>query len=250
MIAKISVEKTGIIDEMLSCPYSLKYLSKNGRQPGNPEKRGMHHDGCGMAFSNNGSLEIHKRSKENAWDQSYRQIAKTAASNIFIAHNRLASKGLEMNEEGSHPFSVTASGKTFALCHNGGIRTYMDEAINKHTSDSFIFLKKIIDVSGKNDASDILKRLRAISDETDYSSLCSFLITDSELFVWRIYNEKEQEKKDEYEKYYTLYMSMRNNSVLFSSEALDDSPWMLLENKTFLHLHFSGSKISVEYCKI
>ena len=210
----------------------------------------MHHDGCGMAFSNNGSLEIHKRSKENTWDESYRQIAKTASSNIFIAHNRLASKGLEMNEEGAHPFSVTALGKTFSLCHNGGIRTYMDEAIDKHTSDTFIFLQKLIDISGKNEASDILQRLRAISDETDYSSLCSFLITDSELFVWRIYNEKEQGKKDEYEKYYTLYMSMRNNSVLFSSEALDDSPWMLMENKTFLHLHFSGSKISVEYCKI
>ncbi|MEO8088455.1 MAG: class II glutamine amidotransferase, partial [Bacteroidota bacterium] len=128
MIAKISVEPTGILDEMLKCPYSLKYLSEHGRQPSDPETRGSHHDGCGMAFSKNGNVEIHKRSKENAWDETYQQVARTASSNIFIAHNRLASKGLEMTENGAHPFSIDAGGKTFALCHNGGVRTYMEEA--------------------------------------------------------------------------------------------------------------------------
>jgi len=250
MIAKISVEETGILEEMLKCPYSLKYLSENGRQPSDPGSRGAHHDGCGMAFSKNGSVEIHKRSKENAWDESYQQLARSVTSTIFIAHNRLASKGLEMDENGAHPFSVTAAGKTFAICHNGGIKTYMEEAIQKHTSDSFIFLQRLVDPAGKNDADEIFHRLKTIANETEFSSLCAYLVSENELFVWRIYSDADERKRNEYEKYYTLYMSMRNNSILFSSEPLDDLPWMVLENNSFLHITRSGKKLVTDYCTL
>lgn len=247
MLSKISVEPSSILDEMLKCPYSLKYLSEHGRQPSNPDVRGMHHDGSGMAFVHNGSVEIHKRSKENTWDASYQDLARTATSNFFIAHNRLASKGLEVSEKGAHPFSVTAAGKTFALCHNGGVRSYMDEAREQHTSDSYIFLQRLIDPAGKNSSDDIFRRLSVITGETTYTSLCSFMISDDALFVWRIYSEQNPEKNEGYEKYYTLYMSMRNDAAVFSSEPLDDLPWMLLQNKTFLRLSLKGDSISVDY---
>jgi predicted glutamine amidotransferase len=247
MISKISVEQTGILEEMLRCPYSLKYLSENGRQPGDADVRGLHHDGCGMAFSKNGTVEIHKRPKEKAWDESYQQLARTATSRIFIAHNRLASQGLEMNEKATHPFSTTAAGKTFALCHNGGIRTYMEEARQAHTSDSFIFLRKLIDPSGKNDKDSIFQRLADVSRETSYGSLCAFLLSDSELFVWRIYSESEPARVEAYEKYYTLYMTFRKDAALFSSEPLDESPWMLLPNNSMMHLQVKDARIVIDY---
>src|SRR5690349_17908146 len=136
MISKISVNKTSLLEEMLKCPYSLRYLSEKGRQPGNPSQRGNHLDGCGMAFSKNGTVEVHKRSKDNAWDASYQELARTTASTVFIAHNRLASEGLEKSEVGAHPFSLSAGEKTFALCHNGGIKSFMREAKARLTSDS------------------------------------------------------------------------------------------------------------------
>jgi len=250
MISKISVEPASLLNEMLMCPYSLKYLSENGMQPSDPGVRGEHHDGCGMAFSKNGSLEIHKRSRDNAWDESYQQVARTATSTVFIAHNRLASKGLEMTEQGAHPFVLSAAGKTFALCHNGGVRNYMEEAQQLQTSDSYIFLRELIDPSGGNDQEAIFRRLSRIARECAYNSLCAYLITDDELYAWRIYSMSDTEKIPGFEKYYTLYMSMRNNSVVFSSEPLDDSPWMLLENNTFLHLRSNGTSLSVNYRSI
>ncbi len=235
-----------MLDEMMQCPYSLKYLSEHGLQPDGHSIRGTHDDGCGMAFSNNGNIEIHKRSKENAWNESYLNTAHTASSNIIIGYNRLASKALDKTEEGSHPFIINAGDKSFALCHNRGIKTYMAEAIQQHTSDSFIFLQKLIDDRAKNDAESIFLRLKEISKKTAYSSLTSFLMTDKELFVWRAYNEQDEKAMDS-EKHYTLYMAMKSNSAVFSSEPLDASLWMLIENKTFLHLCYSESKISPEY---
>ncbi len=250
MIAKVSVAPSSIMDEMMMCPYSLKYLSENGRQPGDPDTRGEHNDGSGIAFAKNGNIEVHKRSKENAWDESYQQLIRSASSNIFIAHNRLASKGLEMKEQGAHPFTIIAAGKIFALCHNGGVRTYMEEAKLNHTSDSNIFLQRLIDKSGNNDVDSIYQRLSFITNETEYSSLCAYLMTAEELFVWRIYNERDKEKIYSFEKYYTLYLRMRNNNVIFASEPLDDLPWMLLENRSFYYLRLNSDQISTEYKKI
>ena len=217
MIAKVSIAETSILEEMLMCPYSLSYLSENGRQPTDPEMRGKHHDGCGIAFAKNGNIEVHKRSKQDAWNDSYRNLISSQRSGLFIAHNRLASQGLEMSENGAHPFSLDAGGKTFALCHNGGIRTYIDEAIREQTSDSFLFLKKLIDISGNNDASLIFDRLREIRNQTSYSSLCAFLLSDNELFAWRIYWTHDLSKISLYEKYYTLYLSFRNDILLIAS---------------------------------
>ena len=230
----------------MSCPHSLKYLSQHGRQPHDPELRGEHADGCGMAFSNNRSVEVHRRSRENAWDESYISLAKNVSANIFLAHNRLASKGLEASEKGAHPFSITAKEKTFALCHNGGIRNFMDEAKANGTSDSLIFLRNLIDQSGENDVSAITDRLEKIARETTYSSLTSFLMSADELYVWRIFSEDEV-AKESYEKYYTLYMTMRKNAVLFSSEPLDDSPWMLLPNYSLMHLYIKDENIALSY---
>ena len=104
MIAKVSSAEASIIDEIFLCPVSLHYLSQNGRQPDAPWERGEHKDGCGMAYIENGSITIHKRDKENAWDESYQDIALSSRSKIFIAHNRLASEGLNTSVDAAHPF--------------------------------------------------------------------------------------------------------------------------------------------------
>src|SRR5580765_642941 len=99
MIAKVSTTEASIMEEMFLCPTSLQYLSQNARQPDAPWERGQHNDGCGMAFVQNGKLESHKRDKETAWDSSYQSIASNSRSKSFIAHNRLASEGLNTSVE-------------------------------------------------------------------------------------------------------------------------------------------------------
>ena len=247
MIAKISSKPATILAEMLQCPYSLQYLSGQGRQPSDPDFRGSHRDGCGLAFASNGNIQVHKRSKQDAWDSSYIDVVRNATSNIFIAHNRLASQGLLADERGAHPFTLNAAGKSWALCHNGGIRTYMEEAISQRTSDSFLFLKKLIHEDGENSVHEIRQRLAAISAETSYSSLCAFLMTNDALYAWRIYEPSDAETASRYESYYTMYMTVRGEGVVLASEPLDEGSWMLLENGTFLALRTGRESIDISF---
>jgi predicted glutamine amidotransferase len=247
MIAKISVNETSIMDEMLNCPYSLEYLSEHGRQPGNPSERGNHRDGCGMAFIRKDTTEVHKRDREHAWDDTYIQIAREARSKLFIAHNRLTSAGLESSVEGSHPFELFAQGSTYAFSHNGTIYNFVEEAKKRRTSDSNLFLEHLISKSEPNDDENIIMRLTAIANYSDYSSMTAFLLAPDRLIVWRIFNEKDVSKVEKRKTYYTMYMKLSKNNVVFSSEPLDDEGWTLMPNNALVSVKPSGKNIEMHY---
>ena len=247
MIAKVSVQETSIMDEMLNCPYSLEYLSKHGRQPDDPAQRGNHRDGCGMAFIHNNTTEIHKRNRDHAWDDSYIQTVKEALSKLFIAHNRLTSAGLESRVEGSHPFEVFSQGSSYAFSHNGTIYNFVDEAKKRNTSDSFLFLEHLISKSETNDDESIITRLTALSSYSEYSSMTAFLLAPDRLLIWRIFNDKDVVKFEKRNMYYTMYMKLSNNNILFSSEPLDEDGWTLMPNNTIISAKPSGKKIEMNY---
>jgi predicted glutamine amidotransferase len=247
MIAKAAVYETSILEEMLNCPYSLQYLSENGRQPDNPVVRGNHHDGCGIAFINHDTTEIHKRDREHAWDDSYIHAVKSAQSKLFIAHNRLTSAGLESRLEGTHPFSLFAQGSMYAFSHNGTIYNFVEDAKKRGTSDSFVFLEHLISTTEPNDDEKIIERLTAIAKSSKFSSMTAFLLTPDHLLAWRIFNEKNKSKIEKKEMYYTLYLKLSKNSVVISSEPLDDEPWTLLPNNTLVSVKPSGKNIELQY---
>jgi predicted glutamine amidotransferase len=245
MIAKASVEAVKVADEMLNCPHSLKYLSQQGKQPLNPELRGAHNDGCGIAFVNGSGLTIEKRGKENSWDASYIDLVNKAQSKIFIAHNRLASAFLKGNMDSakSHPYKKDG----FAFCHNGGIEGFKEEANALQVTDSAIFLDKIISEDEPNITQTIRERIEEVAETTPYTSMCGLLMNHEDLYVWRLYNDKHAENDvQRYEEYYTLYILRRGeNEVVISSEPLTDEPWEKIPNKTFLEITPCKEKVNI-----
>lgn len=247
MIAKVSSSESSIIEEMFLCPTSLHYLSANGKLPNAPWERGEHNDGCGLAFVQDGNIEIHKRDKEHAWDDSYQAIVRDIRSRFFIAHNRLASKGLNTSIESAHPFLYMPRSIPYAFSHNGTIRSYMDEAVRLGTSDSSVLLRKIVDAKEKNPGREVSDIVTSIAMETDYNSMSAFLLTPTEMMVWRIYNDANPDTSKTYEDAFTLYFSLRNGNAMVSSEPLDEGNWHSLPNKTYLLLKPSEQGVIVDY---
>lgn len=239
MLAKVSLMPTSIYDEMLLCPYSMHYLSKSGKMAEDPDTHGEHNDGCGIAFVKNGQLEIHKRDKEHSWDSSYRLIIENVQSNLFIAHNRKASKDLEIDEKRSHPFLY----HSFAFCHNGSVHSLMDDAIDTGVTDTELFLKELIDKAENTSSQGIFNSLNVLANKYEFSSLTGMLMNTHELFAWRIYNDRNKERAKRFEEYYTLWMKKNEGSVVIASEPLDNEHWEKLPNYIFLHLKPSAERI-------
>ncbi|MEP7265935.1 MAG: class II glutamine amidotransferase, partial [Bacteroidota bacterium] len=234
----------GILQEMEQCPNSLLWLSENGIKSHNPDVRGLHNDGCGMAYINSdGRVKSIRKGKTDFWDKSYHDFAAAVSSKLIIAHNRFASPGLNTIENGAHPFIYNKFGKDYAFCHNGGVDTFMDEAKQRNTSDSEIFMEHLLNNMKHPGKTEVVDSLEKIATTTDYSSLCGFLMCDKNIYIWRIFNEKRKEDFDKLSRYYTLYMSIRSNYILIASEPLDEEKWLLIPNKQFLAISPSDNGI-------
>lgn len=250
MIAKVSPVPSSILNEMLLCPVSLKYLSKNGRQLHDASLQGEHNDGCGMAFLQDGRIEIHKRDQASSWDESYQSLIKQVRSTFFIAHNRRASLGLNASLDGAHPFYLELGNIPYVFSHNGNIFSYHDEAKAAGTSDSKIFLHHLAHEQAKFPQKSIAAIVASIAREKSYDSLSAFLLSADKLQVWRIFNDTDPEKTSLYEAYYTLYMSLRDGNAIISSEPLDDGNWQLLQNKSFLTITTTGGQLRIDYTQL
>jgi len=249
MIAKVSAKPGTILDEMLHCPYSLHYLSENGQKKIRGQiGKGQHRDGCGIAFATDNNIEVHTRGKDHVWDSSFRALVESAVSKIFIAHNRLASAGLDANTgaEMAQPFSIKVNEGTFALCHNGTVNSYVKEAATQGTSDSKLFLEKLVKTKEDNSFQKIIERLKEIIAKERFSSLTAMLINSAGLIVWRVFNTNSNEKKLN-DNYYGMYFQKHDNSIRFSSEPLDASgDWTLMKNHSVMRVLTDSERLIIE----
>jgi predicted glutamine amidotransferase len=188
--------------------------------------------------------------KKKIYKFTYIGTVKNALSKLFIGHNRLTSAGLESRVEGSHPFQITANEISYAMSHNGTIYDFVDAAKKRNTSDSFIFMEHLILQNETNTPNDVFNRLQNISSVCDYSSMTGFLISPNQLFVWRVFNDKDLSKAEKRNLYYTLYMKLNKDSVIISSEPLDDSAWALLPNYSFLSLTPINNHIEINFSSL
>jgi len=244
MVGRIAVDEEQVSFELLDAPHSLRYLAQHGCQPKDPSARGPHNDGCGIAWLSDGEIEVEKRSRENAWDETFVSKLESLSASVFIAHNRLASESLAVSVEGAHPFTIKAQGREYALCHNGTVNTFVAQAKARGTSDSKILLEKLILADQPNEPDQILARVSQIAQNASFTSMSSLLITENQLFAWRIFDPSTNaELRD---RYYTLYLRQTPDSVTLCSEPLDDGEWKLIPNNTFLHFSRRAGAIHVE----
>ena len=206
MLAKVSVTPTGIMRELEQCPNSLLWLSTNGRKSHDPDIRGLHNDGCGMAYiDGNGELKSTKHGKSDFWSDAYHQFATKANSKLYIAHNRFASAGLNTLVNGAHPFLINKFDGQLAFCHNGGVDSYMAVANARNTSDSEILLEKLLEPIDELTNVELAMSISGIAKQTDFSSITGFLLSKSELYIWRVFNENRKADFDKLNRYYTLF---------------------------------------------
>ena len=83
--------------------------------------------------------------------------------------------------------------------------------------------------------------------QCEYSSLIGFLLSPKKLMVWRIFNEKDKSKQEDYNLYYTMFMKFSKDAVVFSSEPLDEDAWTLLPNKSFISIEPDGNKLKMNF---
>lgn len=246
MLAKVSVMPTGIMEELEQCPNSMLWLSENGRKSHDPDVRGRHNDGCGMAYiDKNGRLKYTRHGKADFWSDAYRDFAIAAESKLFIVHNRFASAGLDLASSGAHPFTCEKFGMKLAFCHNGVVHSYMEEAKARKTSDSEILLEKLLEKLPELNTAALANSISEIANASDYNSLTGFLLASNELYIWRIFNEKHTDDFDKLSRYFTLYFCIRRNEVLIASEPLDEGSWQLLPNFKMLSIKPSENDIEM-----
>ncbi len=244
MVGKIALVEGQIAKELLNSPHSLRHQADFGCQYEDLNTPGPHKDGCGIAWVEKGRINIEKRAKKDAWDESFVAKVGRVRSALFLGHNRLASMGLQPIIDGSHPFLVSDGGKDFALCHNGSVRTFRQEAEARGTSDSRILLEHVI-IPGQDNSPEIIReRVAKIAHEADYSSMSALLISNDELYAWRIF--KSENEAETRERYYTLYLKQEQGACTVASEKLDQGAWELLPNGTFLRIARNGSTLLVE----
>ena len=246
MLAKVSVKPTNIMNELEQCPNSLLWLATNGRKSHDPDVRGRHDDGCGMAYIDlNGEMKSTRHGKADFWSTEYREFAEKSQSKLYIAHNRFASSGLNTLVNGAHPFLTQKFGEKLAFCHNGAVNSYMAEANSRHTSDSEILMEKLVEPLTELSTNAVAKSISKIATLTDFSSLCGFLLSKTELYIWRIFNETNTVDFDKLSRYFTLYISIRETNILIASEPIDNENWQLIPNYQMMTFTPGKDEISI-----
>jgi predicted glutamine amidotransferase len=78
---------------------------------------GYHRDGWGMAWYDDGQVQVEKSPLRAADDQRFGELAHNKAGDLGLVHLRRATPGLPITESNSHPFRYGA----VTMAHNGAI---------------------------------------------------------------------------------------------------------------------------------
>jgi predicted glutamine amidotransferase len=77
----------------------------------------FHRDGWGMAWADDGGMQVHKSALRASDDPAYHELARRPLGQRGIVHLRWATPGLSVRTENSHPFYING----VAMAHNGAI---------------------------------------------------------------------------------------------------------------------------------
>ena len=248
MLAKASSTESPSF-ELLDAPHSLLNQSMRACLPEivEPTGFGSHNDGSGVAWlGKDGRIELAKRGKDDCWNESFQGLVRSMDTTALIAHNRRASPGLDVNMNVSHPYIIEYRGETIAFCHNGGISEFMEEARDRQTSDSFVFLERLTQRMGALTMYELKTALAKSADTLNFSSISAMLLTKDSVFAWRCYNEDPQSTWNR-SRYYSLYVREGDGHICVASEPVtNDNAWVSIENRTLVHIPLTGAALRHE----
>jgi predicted glutamine amidotransferase len=240
MLGKVALFPFNPTYELLDAVHGLEHQSKCSKQPDDPRICGPHASGCGIAWREDHRLLRERRSAEDRWDETFKARIRSLTTTGIIAHNRLASPGLRVDVTCSHPFIGEKDGLPIALCHNGGIYSFFEQAEREGVSDSAILLEKIIEEAADLSHETLARLFRAFSEELKYTCLNTLLLTPSALHLFRCF-DSEAAQADRFDEYYTLYVKQQPDSLTVASEPVDAaSDWTVLPNRTLVSVETNG----------
>lgn len=200
----------------------------------------IHCDGWGYAHVDHVSTRAENfREPVPAIDSSHLAEQLATPTDGGLLHFRWASKGLEVKESNTHPFTYEG----ISFIHNGSFRPfdvlkpYIAEEYLKltegETDSELYFLYLLTEIKKHGFIPGIQSALTFIKNNIDHSS-ANMMIMNKDFFVTACrYNQDripELFKKDL--DYYEIRYKEVNGSVLVASSGWDQSSWTLIPNDT------------------
>jgi len=202
----------------------------------------IHCDGWGYAHVEHSSTHAENfREPIPAIDSAHLKEQISTPTDGALLHFRWASKGLDVKESNTHPF--TYEGITFI--HNGSFRPFDNLApyisdkykklIQGETDSELYFYFLLTEIDKHGFLPGITSALRFIKANIDHSS-ANMMIMNKDFFVTACrYNQDripELFKKDV--DYYELRYKEIDGSVVVASSGWDQTGWTKLDNDTLL----------------
>ncbi len=209
--------------ELASCG-----MVKPGVKPG-------HGDGWGMVTWNGEVPTYLGREPADAWtDPNYEEachrIAQSRISSPLLVHLRKASVGSKTIEN-THPFVIDQ----WAFAHNGTIR----KMNLKGKTDSQWFFESLMhekELSGGDLFLALKKRIGAVQEAYQYSSLTFLLSNGLDLFAYRDCSGHKE--------YYTMYFTETSDAIVICQERFFRSNWQEVQNGQLLKVSDDTAEIS------
>jgi predicted glutamine amidotransferase len=200
-----------------------------------------HCDGWGMAWRDGvDELNVAKDVGPAHASDLLEKLARTADSDLALLHLRLATPGLSVALENTHPFAVESA----AFAHNGAIRPFaeLDELLTveerrrlRGTTDSeryFLAFLAALERAGSFQRA-LPGLLERITGRYQYSSLNFVLLTSERLYAACAFNPDDERLRGEPD-YYTLRYRVADDTVAVGSSGWAGGGWEPLANHQVL----------------
>lgn len=199
-----------------------------------------HEDGWGLAFYKEGQLIVHK-SGINLLEETDKVVdilSTLKTSPLMILHLRKSAWSDRFSTRHAHPFHIDNT----VFFHNGVVYDYQGllpeislPGLGKDALDTEVFFYHVMSGKAEDLGRAFLDSAALIRRKHRYSAMNCLFSDGVKLFAYRDYAKEPD--------YYSLYKTFSENSLLLSSEPLDETlRWEMMEQEEFLEIDLEDPK--------
>lgn len=216
------------------------------------ELSAIHNDGWGIAAIDthrDRSTIVEPTAAKNS--PSFTSSAENLQSDGALLHFRWATKGLEVKEENTHPFTFGE----FSFIHNGGV-------MPPESLDPFIDTELLANLRGTTDSEryfyllitqinklglveGVLEGVRLIREKCVFSSLNAMILTPKQYLVISEHDNTKIPSQFEGD-YYELFYRRDEHGILVASSGWDQSSWTALPNHRLLVINRETMDLEIQ----
>jgi glutamine amidotransferase len=199
-----------------------------------------HEDGWGLAFYQGGQLIVHK-SGINLLEETDKVVdilSTLRTSPLMILHLRKSAWSDRFSTRHAHPFHIDNT----VFFHNGVVYDYKGlipdinlPGLGEDALDTEVFFYHVMSGKTEDLRRAFLDSAALIKRKHRYSAMNCLFSDGVKFFAYRDYAKEPD--------YYSLYKTFSENSLLLSSEPLDETlRWEMMEQEEFLEIALEHQK--------